>query len=60
LAVIAMMRGRRSAADVRSHDRARGLDAVHLGHLDVHQHHVVGVAKHRVQRVAAVADHVRP
>ncbi len=39
-------------------DAAGGLVAVHLGHLDVHQHDVVGVAavgQHAVDRLAAVA-----
>ena len=43
LAVIATMRGRLRRRPARA-DPARRLEAVHLGHLHVHQHDVVGLA----------------
>ena len=32
------------------------LEAVHLGHLHVHQHHVEALRGERIERLAAVAD----
>ena len=58
LAVIATMRGR-SAGGQRRSDAARGLEAVHLRHLHVHQHHVVGLALDRLDRLDAVATRGR-
>ena len=57
LAVIATMRGRSSGDQLRG-DLARGLEAVHLGHLHVHQHHVVGLALHRLDGLDAVRREV--
>ncbi|HWF51555.1 MAG TPA: hypothetical protein VG294_13030 [Solirubrobacteraceae bacterium] len=34
--------------------RARGLDSVELGHLQVHEHHVGGKVERRRDRLAAV------
>ena len=57
LAVIATMRGRSPGRPARA-DAARRLEAVHLGHLHVHQHHVVGLALDRLDRLDAVARQV--
>ena len=39
-------------------DAPRRLEAVHLGHLHVHQHHVVGLARDRLDRLDAVRRQV--
>ena len=52
-AVMAMMRGRDSVGPALA-DAARGVEAVHLGHLDVHQHDVVGLPLERLERLEAV------
>ncbi len=39
-------------------DQARRLQAVHLGHLHVHQHQVIGASAHHVDRDAAVVGHL--
>ena len=57
LAVIAI-EPRRLVAVAALEDPARGLDAVHLGHLDVHQHHVVGLALDRIEHLQAVGGDV--
>ena len=51
------MRGRCAGSPARA-DPARRLEAVHLGHLHVHQHHVVGLALHRLDRLDAVRREV--
>ena len=55
-AVIAISRGRccRPAPD----DLARGGEAVHLGHLHVHQHDVVELARQRLEHLEAVGGDV--
>ena len=45
---MATMRGR-SPRPSCARDAARGFEAVHLGHLHVHQHHVVGLALDRTR-----------
>jgi hypothetical protein len=40
--------------------RSAGLQAIHLRHLHVHQHHVVWLSLDRLDRFEPVARHVRP
>ena len=58
LAVMATIHGR-SVAGTCSNDVFGGLDPIHLGHLDVHQHEVVALALDRLDRLDAIACDVR-
>ncbi len=40
-------------------DTARGLQAVELGHLHIHQHNIVVLAGQRVEHLQTVASHIR-
>ena len=57
LAVIATMRGRLASGPSRV-DAARGFEAIHLGHLHVHQHHIIGLALDALDRLDAIGGQV--
>ncbi len=55
------MRGQRDDRDGRRRaepNRRRCLEAVEFRHLDVHEHHIIGLAGHLFHRLAAIPDDV--